>query len=72
MLVAYFVEPLFDTKEIYIFGKSLGNQQQNNLKFNSPFGIALDSKDNLYVTDTFNQRIKQFIFSEYTQLKFCK
>ena len=32
---------------------------KSNLEFNSPSGVALDSKDNLYVADTGNNRIQK-------------
>jgi DNA-binding beta-propeller fold protein YncE len=59
VLVAYFVEPHFDIEEKYVFGKSWGNLSTNNLEFSSPSGVALDSKDNLYVVDTGNDRIQK-------------
>ena len=40
-------------KELGSFGSEIG-------KFNHPRGIAIDSKDNIYVADTYNDRIQKF------------
>jgi len=38
------------------------NGQGPNARFDKPFGIAIDSADNLYVTDRWNNRIRKMTF----------
>ena len=47
----------------------IGSSNFGTGEFNQPYGVALDSKDNLYVADSFNQRIQQFILSQHWQFK---
>lgn len=49
-----------NTNETYQFVKELGSYGSEIGKFNTPRGIAIDSKDNIYVADTYNDRIQKF------------
>jgi len=42
------------------FSFSWGSKGASESQFNGPFGIAVDSSDNVYVTDTGNNRIQMF------------
>ena len=59
VLITLFLQPQFYIEDKYAFGKSWGNLSLNNLEFSSPEGVAIDSKDNLYVADTLNNRIQK-------------
>ncbi|WP_340399639.1 dockerin type I domain-containing protein [Paenibacillus sp. FSL H8-0079] len=47
------------TKQWTQWGKSGGASGTNEGEFSSPYGIALDHEDNLYVSDNFNSRIQK-------------
>jgi len=49
---------LFDPRGKYLAG--IGGKGDGPGQFNVPHGLALDSKDNLYVADTLNHRIQVF------------
>jgi DNA-binding beta-propeller fold protein YncE len=58
-IVAFVLQPQISIEEKYVFEKSWGILDKSNLEFSSPSGVAVDSKDNLYVADTGNNRIQK-------------
>ena len=52
------VSPIKDTLQTYYFKNSWDYIFAGNL--NSPTALTIDSKDNIYVADTFNDRILKF------------
>ena len=59
VMVAFVLQPQLYIEEKYVFEKSWGTLDKNNLEFHYPSGVAVDSKDNLYVADTGNNRIQK-------------
>lgn len=49
-----------NTGESYIFITKFGKKGNGNEQFNSPWGIAVDKDDFVYVSDTGNKSIKKF------------
>ncbi|MFM6057406.1 MAG: 6-bladed beta-propeller, partial [Microcystis aeruginosa] len=43
-----------------VFQSTFGSFGTGNGQFNSPYGIAVGSGGNIYVTDTFNDRVQVF------------
>jgi hypothetical protein len=45
---------------ILAFGSPYGGASSAQGEFNSPYGVAVDSSDNIYVTDYYNNRVQKF------------
>jgi streptogramin lyase len=48
------------TNAAYEYDSQFGSSGSGNGQFNSPFGIALDASDNIYVVDSANNRVQKF------------
>lgn len=59
VLVAFVLQPQFYIEDKYVFEKSWGILGTSNVAFDNPHGVALDSKDNLHVADSGNNRIQK-------------
>jgi len=62
VLLAFLFLFLVSAENIYAqeFLFSFGSEGSENGEFNQPFGIAIDSNENIYVGDNFNNRIQKF------------
>ena len=49
--------------ETYQFVTKWGSEGTNEGQFNAPFGIAVDSAGNVYVTDRSNARVQKFTYT---------
>jgi DNA-binding beta-propeller fold protein YncE len=59
IMLVFVLQPQLSIEEKYIFEKSWGILGKSNLEFDNPSGVAVDSKGNLYIADTGNNRIKK-------------
>jgi DNA-binding beta-propeller fold protein YncE len=57
---------LGDTQWTLIAGSTNGTQGTLSTLFNTPFGVTLDPMGNVYVADTFNNRIQLFMPGQLT------
>lgn len=59
VLVVFVLQPHLSIEDNYLFEKFWGTSDKSNFKFDKSSGIALYNKGNLYVTDTWNDRIQK-------------
>ena len=59
-VVGLFLVPSVGAEGGYSFLRAWGEFGSGNGRFDEPYGLAIDASDNVYVADTYNDRIQKF------------
>jgi len=60
VIYAFFINTSVVAGETYQFVSKWGSYGSGDGQFNTPFGLVIDSSGNIYVVDTWNNRIQKF------------